>query len=102
MRNSTLTSAIAALVLIAMSSASLAALAPNYQRANEFIAVINAAAGALPQQPITKVIYQKDDQYQVVAGKCSVQATLVTLASKPGFVGPRQFDVKLGTPRCKK
>lgn len=93
---------VAAFVLAGMSSAAFAALAPNYQRANELTAVISAASAALELRPITKVIYQKIDQYLVIADKCSIPAMIVSLPSKPGFVGSRQFDVKLGKLRCTK
>jgi hypothetical protein len=91
-----------ALPIIAISTHASAALAPNYQRAREMTAVIDAVAAQLPQHPITKIIYQKPDQYRVVAGPCSVDVSIVSAPPKPGLVGPRQFDVKLGVPRCKR
>ncbi|MBC8717487.1 MULTISPECIES: hypothetical protein [Brucella/Ochrobactrum group] len=83
------------------ASISEAALAPNYQRAKELSAVIEAAAQSMPQHPIDKIIYQKDDQYQVIAGPCTIRATIVSKPMKNGMVGPRQFDVKLGKARCR-
>jgi hypothetical protein len=93
-----------ALPIIAISTHVSAALAPNYQRAREMTAVIDAVAAQIPQHPITKIVYQKPDQYRVVAGPCSVNATIVSAVSAPpkaGLVGPRQFEAKLGVPRCK-
>ncbi|MDR6430969.1 hypothetical protein [Brucella pseudogrignonensis] len=87
--------------LFVVASAAEAALAPNYQRAKELNAVIEAAAQAVPQYPIDKVIYQNDDKYQVIAGPCSLRATIVSKPMKNGMVGPRQFDVKLGQTRCR-
>lgn len=89
-------------LLITLISSSSAALAPNYERARELTEVINRVAEELPQQLITKVIYQQQDRYQIITSKCSVRATIVNRPDKPGFVGPRQFDVKLGQIRCKK
>ncbi|MBB5092784.1 hypothetical protein [Pseudochrobactrum saccharolyticum] len=92
-----------ALLMMGLNSASLAALAPQYQRANEMNAVISAVTETLsPQQAVTKVVYQSEDQYLVVAGNCSIKATLITLPAKAGLVGPRQFKVQLGKQRCKK
>jgi len=87
--------------LFLTTSATEAALAPNYQRAKELNAVIEAAAQAIPQHPIDKVIYQNDDKYQVIAGPCSLRATIISKPMKNGMVGPRQFDVKLGQTRCR-
>lgn len=85
-----------------VASSAQAALAPNYQRARELSAVIEAAAAQLPTDPITKVIYLKPDLYQVVAGSCSLKASIVSKPLKGGMVGPRQFDVSLSKPRCKR
>lgn len=91
-----------ALSAIALFSAgaSHAALAPNYQRANELTAIISAVAAAVPKYPIDKIISQGRDRYTVVAGKCTVLARIVGLPSKPGLVGPKQFKVELDRPRC--
>ena len=93
--------ALSTLTLLLIATSSHAALAPNYQRAKELNAVVEAAAAALPQHPISKVIYQKQDQYQVIAGPCSLRATIVSKPMKGGMVGPRQFEVKLGQSRCR-
>ncbi len=94
---------VATFMLASFSVVSMAALAPQYQRANEMSAVITAVTDTLsPYQPITKIIYQKDDQYLVVAGNCTITAKIVSLPAKSGLVGPRQFNVQLGKQRCKK
>ncbi|WP_457583619.1 hypothetical protein [Ensifer canadensis] len=82
------------------AGASHAALAPNYQRANELTAIITAVAAAVPKYPIDKIINQGRDRYAVVAGKCIIIARIVGLPAKPGLVGPRQFKVELDRPRC--
>ncbi|CAN7354364.1 MULTISPECIES: hypothetical protein [Ensifer] len=82
------------------AGASHAALAPNYQRANELTAIISAVAAAVPKYPIDKIISQGRDRYTVVAGKCTVIAHIVGLPAEPGLVGPRQFKVELDRPRC--
>lgn len=94
--------AISAMGLVLATSDANAALAPNYQRAKELTAIIDAVAAELPGHPITKIIYQKPDQYQVIAGPCSISASLITIPMKSGMVGARQFEVKLSPPRCRK
>ena len=93
-------SAALCLVVLPVASQAAAALAPNYQRARELNAVINAVAVAVPKYPIDKVISQGRDRYAVIAGKCTVIAKIVELPSKPGLVGPRQFEVQLDKPDC--
>ncbi|MDM7851514.1 hypothetical protein [Pseudochrobactrum kiredjianiae] len=103
MRNLSIKLIFAVVMLSGFSTVSMAALAPQYQRANELNAVITAVTETLsPYQPITKIIYQKDDQYLVVAGNCSISAKIVSQPVKPGIVGARQFNVQLGKQRCKK
>ena len=93
---------LAALAMVALATPASAALAPNFQRAKEMTAIIEAVAAKVPQHPITKVIYQKPDQYRVVADPCSIDASIVSALAKAGLVGPRPFEVKLGVPRCKR
>ncbi|MCD4512123.1 hypothetical protein LQT97_12880 [Brucella pseudogrignonensis] len=93
---------VAAIGVGGLSTASQAALAPNYQRAKELTSIIEAVAEQVPAHPITKVIYQKRDQYQVIAGPCSIRAVILTLPQKKQMVGARQFDVKLFPQRCGK
>lgn len=103
MRNIILRLIVAAFMLAGFSTVSMAALAPQYQRANEINAIITAVTETLsPYQPITKIVYQKDDQYLVVAGNCTITAKILSLPAKPGLVGPKQFNVQLGKQRCKK
>ncbi|MGD9803102.1 MAG: hypothetical protein AB7E81_01400 [Hyphomicrobiaceae bacterium] len=92
---------LAALSMMAISQVASAALAPNYQRAKEMTAIIEAVAAQLPQHPITKVIYQKTDEYRIIAGPCSIRASIVSKPSAGGLAGPRQFEVKLGRARCR-
>lgn len=96
------TAVFGAMGLVVLSTASQAALAPNYQRAKELTAIIEAVAEQVPAHPITKVIYQKRDQYQVIAGPCSIRAVILTAPHKRQMVGTRQFDVKLIPQRCGK
>lgn len=93
--------AFAGLMIVTTTTAD-AALAPNYQRAKEMSAVIEAVAEQFPRHPVTKVIYQKPDQYQVVTGPCSLRATIVNKPQKNTMVGPRQFEVRLSAFRCNK
>lgn len=87
-------------IMLFGAGTSQAALAPNFQRANELTAIIGAVAEAVPKYPIDKIIHQGRDRYAVVAGKCTVIARIVGLPAKPGLVGPKQFKVELERPRC--
>ncbi|MEI3855500.1 MULTISPECIES: hypothetical protein [Ensifer] len=93
-------STVCCLALLLAAGQAAAALAPNYQRARELTAVIDAVAAAVPRYPIDKIISQGRDRYAVVAGKCTVIARIIGLPSKPGLVGPRQFEVQLDKPDC--
>ncbi|MEI2296677.1 hypothetical protein [Ensifer sp. MJa1] len=88
------------LAFLVIAGQATAALAPNYQRARELNAVVNAVAAAVPKYPIDKIISQGHDRYAVVAGKCRLIARIVSLPSKPGLGGPRQFEVVLDKPDC--
>lgn len=90
-------SAVCFLALFLGAHQATAAVAPNYQRARELNAVIYAVA---VNYPIDKIISQGRDRYAVVAGKCTDIARIVGLPSKPGLVGPRQFEVELDKPDC--
>lgn len=87
-------------IILFSAGAAQAALAPNYQRANELTAIITAVAEAVPKYPIDKIINQGRDRYAVIAGECTVIARIVGLPAKPGLVGPKQFKVELERPRC--
>ncbi|MBN9047787.1 MAG: hypothetical protein J0H18_19305 [Rhizobiales bacterium] len=88
--------------LLMIATTANAALAPNYQRAKEMTAIIEAVAEQVPVHPISKIIYQRPDQYHVIAGPCSIRATIVSKQQKKMMVGPRQFEVKLAPQRCDK
>ncbi len=81
--------------LLMLSTQAQAALSPNYQRARELTAVIEAVASAFPDRLVDKVQFVEDDKYEVTAGACRVIVTLETKPIEPGLVGPRQFDAGL-------
>ncbi len=89
-------------ILILAATQAQAALAPNYQRAKEMTAVIDAVAEQMPNDPIIKVIYQKPDQYQVVTRRCSAKALIISKPQQKMMVGPRAFEVKVLSRRCGK
>jgi hypothetical protein len=93
-----LLTAIAAVSLAGMTAAG-AALAPNYQRARELSAVVDAVAAAVESYPIDAVTYRGDHLYEVVAGPCTVQATIVPEPT-PGIAGPMKFRVEPDEPQC--
>ena len=89
---------IAALILLPTTS--LAALPPQYQRAAEMRAVIDAAAHVLGTE-IESVRFLELDRYEVRAGPCILLVDIVGRPQEPGLVGPRQFDAVPGAPVCK-
>lgn len=86
--------------LLAGAAASHAALAPNYQRARELTAVIDAVAALVDRHPIEQVLADESGGYRVVAGPCTVLATIVPEAMPDGMVGPMRFRVELAEPVC--
>ena len=82
-----------------------AALPPNYQRAAELKAVLDHpdVVGAFPvTAPISRIEYVREDLYRVTGGRCQLDAAIVTKPSRPGMVGPRQFEVRPGRLLCAK
>ncbi|UCA46627.1 hypothetical protein [Pseudochrobactrum sp. XF203] len=75
-----------ALLMMGLNSASLAALAPQYQRANEMNAVISAVTETLsPQQAVTKVVYQSEDQYLVAQAIAQSKQLLSRFRQRPDW-----------------
>ena len=91
--------AAAAIAVPASTIAANAALPPNYQRARELVAVVDAVAARLEQHLISEVVYLDAFAYRVIAGPCTVTATIVPVDT-PGIVGPLQFEVELSEPDC--
>lgn len=82
----------------------LAALPPQYQRQRELIAVISNSevVDAFGFGGIEAVEYVGADRYQVRGGNCTLDVTIEDLPNKhgPGWAGPREFTVVVGTPAC--
>lgn len=79
-----------------------AALPPKYQRLAELNAVLaNRDVGeALGDTPIDSVAYVRTDLYRVTAGRCRVDARIVSLPMPDGVVGARRFEVRAGQRVC--
>lgn len=86
-------------IVLAGTAAATAALPPNYQRAREVRAVVDAVAAAIERHPVDRVSYEGDNRYEVIAGPCRVIATIVPEPT-PGIAGPMKFSVALGKPDC--
>lgn len=78
----------------------LAALPPQYQRAAEFQAALQAALPKLGIRPVDAVEYAGADLYRVRAGSCVVEVRIVTRPDAPAIPGPRQFTAVAGEPSC--
>lgn len=93
------------LALAAPASAALpahAALPPQYQRAAELKAVVEApgVANAFERAPIERVEYVRTDLYRVSAGACRLEVAIVDLPTPPGVSGGRRFAAKPGRKVC--
>lgn len=90
---------IAAIAILCAGPAS-AALPPQYQRAAELQAALQAALPKLGIRPVDAVEYVGADLYQVRAGHCTLEVRIVTRPDAPAIPGPRQFTAVAGEPSC--
>lgn len=86
--------------LLACSLSAQAALAPNYQRARELGAVVDAVAAAVERHAIDSVTYVGNARYEAVAGPCKIVARIVSEPMPDGMVGAARFRVELDEPEC--
>lgn len=76
-----------------------AAVSPSKQRAAEVKAVVDTVAKKLPKHPIHSVMYIRANNFEVLAGTCSLRAHILT--SKTVSVGKAdQIKVRLNRERC--
>lgn len=95
-------SASAAVILI-VTTAATGAMPPQYQRAKEFGAAIDAAARVLTVLDlIDRVEYSGEDKITVRAGRCVVLVDIVDTptAVGPGAVGARSFEARVKSRSC--
>ncbi|MCR5856864.1 hypothetical protein [Mesorhizobium sp. J428] len=85
---------------IAWATAAQAALPPQFQRAKELTAVVDAAAGVLGIRPIESVQRLDIDLYRVQTETCVLDVRIDDLPTQPGLVGPRKFKAVPGEPDC--
>ncbi len=99
MRARIVTVVAAAAALLSMPA--VAALPPQYQRAAELRAVIDATVDVLGiEHPIERIELVEPDLYRVTSGPCQVDARIVDKPQASGMVGPRQFEVQPGNLVC--
>ena len=92
---------VVALALLASGGAASAALPPQYQRANELAAVVEAATRAL-DAPVDAVEYVSPDLYRARAGACAQEVSVVDEpATDHPSAGPRRFETRVGEPACR-
>ena len=93
-------------VLLAAAAAflavpALAALPPQYQRAAELRAVLDATVDLFGiEHPIERIELVEPDLYRVTSGPCHLDARIVDKPQVSGMVGPRQFEVQAGDLDC--
>lgn len=88
------------MVVAAFATTADAALPPQFQRAKELTAVIDAAAGVLGARPIESVYRVEDDLYRVETAGCVLDVRIEGLPMPQGMVGPRRFKAVPGEPEC--
>jgi hypothetical protein len=82
----------------AATSTVMAATSPK-QRAAEVKAVVDAVSRELPKNPINTVMYIRANNFEVLAGTCTVRAHIVS--SKATESGkPDKIKVRLNRQRC--
>ncbi|MBA8840398.1 hypothetical protein [Ochrobactrum sp. RH2CCR150] len=80
------------------TSTVMAATSPK-QRAAEIKAVVDAVSRELPKNPINTVMYIRANNFEVLAGTCTVRAHIVS--SKTTDSGkPDRIKVRLNRQRC--
>lgn len=70
------------------------------QRAKEVTAVVNAVAQKMPDQPINTVMYIRSNNFEVLAGDCTVRAHIVSSGHKATGTSPDKIKVRLNKRRC--
>jgi len=75
-----------------------AATSPK-QRAAEVKAVIDAVSRELPKNPINTVMYIRANNFEVLAGTCTVRAHIVS-SKAAGSGKPDKIKVRLNRQRC--
>lgn len=89
--------ALAGLALVLAPISAQAALPPQWQRAAELEAVIQAATEAL-DAPIESITLTWDQTYQVTHDECHVEVQVTYLLQD--MPGPQKFEVKAGEKVC--
>lgn len=84
----------------ALSPALAASNGSSKQRAKEVTAVVNAVAQKMPDQPINTVMYIRSNNFEVLAGDCTVRAHIVSSGHKAKSSSPDKIKVRLNKRRC--
>ena len=90
--------------LVALPLIASAALPPQYQRQRELVSIIESGevSDALDGRPIDAIETDGFDTYIVTAGECTLIVELTGTGERmpDGWVGPRQYDLKVGEAEC--
>ena len=93
---------LAMLIIITGSAAphiAEAAVSKSRQRAAEINAVVEAVSRKMPQHPINTVMYIRSNNFEVLAGTCTVRAHIVT-SKKASSGNTSKVKVRLNRQRC--
>ncbi len=77
----------------------VAAATSPQQRAEEVKAVIDAVSRELPKNPINTVMYIRANNFEVLAGTCTVRAHIVS-SKTAGSDEAAKIKVRLNRQRC--
>lgn len=90
--------------LVALPLIASAALPPQYQRQRELVSIIESGevSDALDGRPIDAIETDGSDTYIVSAGDCKLIVEIVGTGKRmpDGWVGPRQYHLKVGEADC--
>lgn len=91
------------LAFAAMSTSALAALPPYWQSAREISTIVNdpRVHDALKyEEPIVSIMTSGDDVYELKTQRCTLLVTIVDVPQAKPMMGPRQFDLEVGSADC--
>ncbi len=93
---------IASLASLAITSPSMAMMSPDFQRAAEIKAVVDAASEVMAGggETIQAVIFLGEDAYEVLYEHCQLLVDILDTQSDAPMPGARQFQAVAGEPKC--
>jgi len=104
MRLTSATPAALAIPILLAPAGAEAALSPYWQSAKEIARIVDdkRVHDALKyEEPILSIGVTAADAYEVRTERCTLKVMIIDKPSKPGLIGPRQFDLEVGEATCR-